>query len=105
MDEMLGRFEAYLEDLRRRLERIEARLQPEPTCLVYPEAAKRLGVGLTKLKAMIRAGEIRTARVGRVPMVPVSEIHRASTPEAERPRVATAKRAATWRPVPKRRRG
>lgn len=104
MEESLAKFEAFLEDLRSRLERIEARLQPEPTCLSYPEAAKRLGVGVTKLKEMVKRGELRPSLVGKVKMVSLAEIHRVSTPAAERPKRATAQRAATWQPVPKRRR-
>lgn len=103
MEDVAARLEALLLELRAKLERIEERLQPEPTCLTYPAAAARLGVGLTKLKEMVRRGEIRTSRVGRVPMVAVSELDRIATPEAERPRVERQQRAATWSPIPKRR--
>ena len=70
------RLEALLGDIRTRMERLEERLKPEPTCFTYPDAAVRLGVGLTKMKLMVKGGEIRTVRVGKVPMIPASEIQR-----------------------------
>ena len=94
--------ESFLEELRGRLERIEARLQPEPTCLPFPAAAKRLGVGLTKFKEMVKRGEIRGSLVGRVPMVSLAEILRVSTPVSERPRQAAQSRKAAWVPLKKR---
>jgi hypothetical protein len=103
-EESFAKFEAFLEELRGRLERIEARLQPEPRCLSYPDAAARLGVGLTKLKRMVKAGELKPTLVGRVKMVALSEIHRVSTPEAERPALAKAQAAEVWVPIPKRKR-
>lgn len=96
--------EILLLEVRDRLSRIEERLAPEPTCLRYLDAAKRLGVSETTLKRMVREGEIRTTKVGRVPMVPLAEIHRVSTPEPERPKAAARARAATWVPIPRRRR-
>jgi hypothetical protein len=64
-----------------RLVQLEAWSRPEPTCLRYPDAAVRLGVGLTKMKLMVRRGEVRTVRVGKAPMIPASEIHRLATLE------------------------
>lgn len=92
--------EAKLELMRKLLESLEERVGPEPTCLTYPQAAQRLGVSLSKLKRMVRAKEIRTAHVGKVPMIPLSEIHRVSTPEPERPKLAAAQRKAAWVPIP-----
>lgn len=103
MEDSFAKLEAYLEDFRRRLERIEARLQPEPTCMTYREAAQRLGVGLTKLKEMIARGEISTTRVGKVPMVTAAELRRITTPQEKRPQLARAERAKAWQPIPKKR--
>jgi hypothetical protein len=100
----MERMEALLLEVRTRLERIEASLAPTPTCLRYPAAAKHLGVGLTKLKAMVKAGVLRTADVGGTPMVPLSELRRIGTPDEEKGRVRFAQRQAAWVPIPKRRR-
>jgi excisionase family DNA binding protein len=103
MVEAFRKFEAVLEDMRARLERLEEKLGPQPLCFTYPDAAKRLGVGLTKLKQMVRAGEIQTSRVGRVPMISLAELERISTPPAERPKLERAMRAKAWKPIAKRR--
>lgn len=103
MEETFRRLEALLEDVRKRLESIESRLQPEPACMSYPQAAVRLGVGLTKLKQMIARGEVRTTKVGRVPMVTMSEIRRVTTPEPERPKMERAERAKNWTPINRKR--
>jgi hypothetical protein len=99
LEVMFQRFEAKLEVIRAGLERLEERMKPEPTCLTYPLAAKRLGVGLTKLKEMVKRGEIRKSLVGKVPMISLSEIQRVSTPEAERPRLEAKQRKAAWVPL------
>lgn len=91
----LESLEALLMDMRSRLERLEARLQPTPTCLPYPAAAKYLGVGLTKFKELVRSKAVRTVRVGKVPMVPVKELERLSAPALALRRVAGAK----WQPM------
>ena len=41
--------------------------------------------------------------VGRVKMIPLSEIHRVSTPETEQPRMMAAHRAKAWTPIAKKR--
>jgi hypothetical protein len=96
--------EEFLADLRTRLTRLEEKLKPEPLCLPYPAAAARLGVGLTKLKRMVKAGVIRKSLVGEVPMISLSELQRVATPPAERPKIEAAQRKAAWVPV-KRKRG
>lgn len=93
--------EEFLADLRTRLGRLEEKLKPEPLCLTYPAAAARLGVGLTKLKQMVKSGAVRKSMVGEVPMISLSELQRVSTPPAERPKVAAAQRKAAWIPIPK----
>lgn len=100
LEEAFQRFEAKLEQMREQMERLEERLKPEPTCLTYPKAAVRLGVGLTKLKQMVKRGEIRKVMVGRVPMISLAEIHRVSTPPPERPKLEAAQRKAKWVPIP-----
>ena len=94
--ESLAKFEALLEDIRNRIERLEERLQPRPTVMTYPAAAKLLGVSATKVKRMVRSGELRTALVGKTKMVPLSEIERLSTPTTPAPRGAV--RQAQARP-------
>lgn len=101
--ESLARLEALLEDMRDRISRLEERLQPQPTALTYPMAAQRLGVGLTKMKEMIKRGDVKTTRVGKVPMVSLAELERVTTPQAERPKAATAARAKAWQPIAKKR--
>lgn len=99
IEETLAKIEAVLLDIRTRVERMESR-QPEPTCLTYPAAAVRLGVGLTKLKRMVKAGEIGTVRIGKVPMVTLAEIQRITTPPPERPALAARERKTKWVPLP-----
>jgi excisionase family DNA binding protein len=99
-EERLEKIEALLEAIRAQVESLEAKLRPDPTCLTYPLAAQRLGVSLAKLKRMVKAGEIQTTKVGKVPMVPLTEIHRISTPPSERPKLAAAQRKAKWVPIP-----
>jgi hypothetical protein len=53
---------------------------------------------------MVKEGELKPTLVGRVRMVALSEIHRVSTPEAERPALAKAQAAEVWVPIPKRKR-
>lgn len=47
----------------------------------YRKAAKQIGIGVTKLKEMIRRGQIRTTDVGGTPMISMSEIHRITEPD------------------------
>lgn len=102
VESSLEGLKALVQEIGRRMEALEARLQPEPTCLTFPAAAQRLGVGLTKLKEMVRARDIHPVLVGRVKMIPLSEIHRVSTPRAEQPKQARATRSAAWVPLKKR---
>ncbi len=82
-----------LERIKRIEERIEREFLPEPLCLTYPAAAARLGVGLTKLKQMVKSRQLHTTRVGEVKMVSVAELRRISTPEEARPVCANRRRA------------
>ena len=38
------------------------------------EAAAALGVGITKTKSMIRSGELRSLRIGRLRRIPASSV-------------------------------
>jgi excisionase family DNA binding protein len=46
------------------------------TAVRTAEAAIRLGVGKTVLRALLRDGELRSFRVGRAVLIPVAEIER-----------------------------
>lgn len=70
-----------LERIERRLESLEKKVEQtklEPRAFSKPEAAKMLGIGLTKLKALVAKGKIRTVTYedGDHPLVPMSEIVR-----------------------------
>ncbi len=96
--------EEVLREVRDRLARMEERLQSQPMCLRMPDAARRLGVGLTTLKAMVDRGELRTTTVGRRRMVSLSELERLAAPDEERPAVERRQRQARWEPIEKQRR-
>lgn len=99
----MGELEVFLRELRAQLSRIEERLRPEPTCLTMVAAARRLGVGLTTLKEMVRKGQIRTSTINSRRMVSLSELERVSRPDAERLVVEQLQRAKAWRPVERKR--
>jgi excisionase family DNA binding protein len=99
---MDAELEKFLAELRERLSRIEERLQPTPTCLPFPEAAQKLGVGLTKLKELVRSGELRTSTVGKRQMVSLAELERLSTPDNARAKVQQKQHAKAWVPLVKR---
>lgn len=100
VESKLEGIEAQLELMRKIIERLEERLAPEPTVLTFPKAAARLGVGLTKLKQLVKSGQLRPALVGEVKMIPMSEIHRLSTPPPERAKVEAKTRREAWVPIP-----
>ena len=95
---------SVLLEIRERLKRIEERIEqeflPESLCLTYPAAAARLGVGLTKLKGMVKSREIHTTKVGGMKMISVAELRRISKPPAERPRLQRQEARAAWVPIP-----
>lgn len=78
----VARLEAHLVYLRESMERLEEGLRPEPTCLSYPDAARKLGVGVTKLRQMVERGEIRPSLVGKTRMISMAELERVSAPVA-----------------------
>lgn len=100
VEKKLEGIEAQLELMRQMIERLEEKIRPEPTVLTFPKAAERLGVGLTKLKELVKKGQLRPALVGEVKMIPMSEIHRLSTPPQERAKVEAKSRRDAWVPIP-----
>ncbi len=97
---VMERLEALLEDMRLRIIGLEERMKPEPLMFAYPDAAKRLGVGITKLREMVKRGSIRaTKNRGEAPMISLTELQRYATPTAERPKVEASQRAAAWAPI------
>ncbi len=93
--------EKVLEEMRARLARIEERLRPQPCCFDFPEAAQRIGIGVTKLREMVARREIRVSTVGRRQMISLSEIERVTAPDEERPRVEAEQREKAWKPLVK----
>jgi len=79
---MSARVEALLKEVRRSLKSIEERLQPVPLCLSCRDAAKHLGVGVTKLKGLVDSRVLLTVKVGGRVMVPKAELDRIATPRA-----------------------
>lgn len=105
VESKLEGLEALLLKIMKQVESLEERLRPEQTCFTYPEAAARLGVGLTKLKEMVKRGDLRKSYPlqGGVPMIALSEIQRVSVPESERPKVERAQRKAAYTPIVRKR--
>ena len=99
-----AQLEALLGELRSKLERIEERLKPTPTCLTYPKAAERIGIGLTKLKSMVRDGTIRPSTVGGMKMISIAECDRVCVPDQEKPALERKQREERWVPIEKKRR-
>lgn len=52
-----------------------------PVLLGYPSAAAQLSISVSKLKGLVRSGELRTSTVGRRKMIPLSEVLRVAAPE------------------------
>jgi len=49
--------------------------EPAPVVLLSPEqAAARLGVGRTTLYGLLKSGELRSVRIGRLRRVPLGEL-------------------------------
>lgn len=70
--------ESVVEVVRAFLEKLEAERRTE-LLLTQGEAARRMSVSLSKLRALIRAGHIQTVRLGGTgrPMVSTEELQRA----------------------------
>lgn len=72
LDDVFGE----LRSLRAELREVRERLRPTPKCLRPAQAAKLLGVGLTKMREMIARGDVRTVAVGKRRMVTLAEVER-----------------------------
>lgn len=81
------RLMAALESIRAEVATLAAHWQAAGPKALYsiPTAAKKLGVGKTKLRQLIRDEVVLTVPLGAAKMVPASEITRLSTPRS-RPR-------------------
>lgn len=94
------RIEAELRSMREELRELRALAakppQPEPYMYSIPDAAVALGIGKTKLRALIASHEVLTRPLGGSKMVPRSEMRRFGELEYQR-KTAAAKSAP--RPV------
>lgn len=85
-DAKIDRLLALVGDLQRK---VEERPAPLPTVLTKRRAATELSVSPSKLKAMIRKGQIMTCEVGDSTGIPSSEVLRIASaqgrPKPERP--------------------
>ncbi len=70
-DVLLVQFQCLLEEIRTLRD-----LQGLPTILTKKRAARELGVSLSKLKGLMRRGELAVCEVGRTTMIPASEVTR-----------------------------
>lgn len=50
-------------------------LPPDPICVRVNDAARMIGVGRTKLYALIAAGEIETVKLGKSTRVTTASLH------------------------------
>lgn len=48
---------------------------PDPICLRVNDAARMIGVGRTKLYAMIAAGEVETVKLGKTTRITTASLH------------------------------
>lgn len=81
----LERLEGELRVIRELLER-----QLPKAAVTYEEAARLLSCSAKHLRRLVKRGELSTIPVGNLQRIPMSEIHRLTTPRgevAEQPRV------------------
>lgn len=77
----------------------------QPQTVTLKAAAGRLSIGLTKLRALVREGQLLTTRIGRTPMISVAELDAyvvRNTHQAHRPAPALIQRRKLVRSPPKR---
>jgi len=84
-------WEKTLEVVIRRIVRQELRPQLGPLALPTAAAAKRMGIGLTRLRELLRAGGVRSCE-GSSRLIPVSEIERWTAPRASTGSASTRRR-------------
>lgn len=87
------------EELRSLREEMRAGLVQESALLSMKDAAKRLGVGVTKLRSLITSGEVQTTRLGGRRMVAVSEVERVSRRREEPKRRLVERRTKVAAPA------
>lgn len=97
--EELAKFLEKLELQLARLERLENRERPKPTCFTYEEAAAELGVCSRTIREMVDSGQLRPSTIGKRRKISQEELLRARSPDAIRPQVQRAQRAKAWTPV------
>lgn len=86
MSQELDEIRLMLEEVRALLKQSSIGAEPQPLLLKYPEAAKYLGVGLTKLKSMVRSGVLMPSDVDGCRMISRSELERIAAPIQSAPR-------------------
>jgi len=52
-----------------------AQPSPDPICIRVNDAARMIGVGRTKLYALIAAGEVETVKLGKSTRVTMASLH------------------------------
>lgn len=52
-----------------------ARAHPDPICVRVNDAARMIGVGRTKLYALIAAGEVETVKLGKSTRITTASLH------------------------------
>ena len=48
---------------------------PDPICIRVNDAARMIGIGRTKLYALIAAGEVQTVKLGRATRITTASLH------------------------------
>jgi excisionase family DNA binding protein len=75
-EESFERFEAFLDELRKRLDNIEEKLKPTPTAVSFEAAAQMLSCSSKHIGRLVKDGTLRTCMVGsNMRRIPVSAIH------------------------------
>ena len=81
-DALANALRAVVDDL---VSRVAAAVQPtsdtNEVMVSLPEAARRLGIGTTKLKQLIAGGQIESVKVGERRLIPVSGLQGFSSRE------------------------
>ena len=63
-----------LSDMARAASESNDRIYPQPFVCTVTEAAHLVGVGRTTMFALLRSGQIRSIRIGRLVRIPMTEI-------------------------------
>lgn len=74
MGDAFERIEALLEDMRRRMDRLEEKLRPEPTAVEFQEAARMLSCSSRHIARMVAKGELKVKMVGSLRRISVEAI-------------------------------